>query len=254
MSSVVASIVTYREGRRLAKSETHRRTQIVKKFIVTSIFFAFASGAVPASADHWNRYAEIQARLAESQQRHASYLPRRYQTSNVIDAAAGFNKGAAWIVRSKNGIEGRIMTNVPTAGDPYTLWVIVFNNPAACNVVCADADIGNPDAHASIFNGGGAISAGNGNEGGVVNFDFDIVAGNLPNDLFVLIGEGSGLRRNHGYAAQVTLVIDQHPSPGTDSWINDLTTTNFPGAGPATNNAVGVFLPCPDESCPDSVL
>ena len=174
-----------------------------------------------------------------------TYLPRRYQTANVIDAIGGFYKGAAWLIRSKNGLEGRIMTNVPTSGDAYTLWVIVFNNPEECEGPCDDPDVENPATQASVFNGTGAISADNGKGGGVVNLDFKVVAGNLPNDLFILAGDGDGLRRNNGFDAQVVLIIDQHPEvPSGASWIGDLTTTNFPMMGPATNDAVAVFLPC----------
>ncbi len=228
----------------------------MKKISIALALTVLVSVPRLASAEPWNGYEGAQIRLAEIQQNNGSYLQRRYQTSNVIDAAAGFRKGAAWLIRSKNGIDGRIMSNVPTAGDPYTLWVIVFNNPAACDGPCDDPDVGNPAVRASVFNGTGAISADNGNGGGVVNLDFSIVGGNLPGDLFILIGEGSGLGRNKGFDAQVVLIIDQHPPivPGDAEWITDLTTTNFPGAGPAVNNAVAVFLPCPDSSCPASVL
>ena len=228
----------------------------MKKLISISGLFMLTLAYMPASANNWHGYHHAQARLAEKLQKRASYLPRRYQTANAFDPASGNRQGAAWIVRSKNGFEGRIMSNVPTAGDPYTLWVVIFNNPSACDGPCDDPDIANPEVGASIFNGSGAISTSNGKGGGVVNLNFDVVAGNLPNDLFVLVGEGSGLRRNNGYDAQVVLVIDQHPAitPGADSWIGDLTETNFPGMGPATSITFAIFIPCPDLSCPPSVL
>lgn len=226
----------------------------MKKLITVTIICGLALIALPASAGHWNGYAKAQARLAKIQEHRGTYLPRRYQSSNVIDAAAGFYKGAATIIRSKNGIQGRIMSNVPTAGDPYTLWGVVFNNPVACDGPCDDPDIGNPKVRASVFNLSGAISAANGNNGGVINLDFSIVAGNLANDQFILLGEGDGLVRNNGFKAQVVLVIDQHPSPGTDSWIEHLTRTNLNGDGSAINDAIAVFVPCPERSCPASVL
>ncbi len=161
------------------------------------------------------------------------------------------------VIRSKNGIDGRIMTNVPTAGDPYTLWIIAFNNAGACaGDVCGVGDIENPKVRASIFNASGAISADNGKGGGVLNLDVNVVAGNLPNGRFVLGGEGDGLLRNRGFKAHIVLVVDKHAAitPGLDSWIEDLTETNDPGEGPAVNNAIAVFLPCPDANCPASVL
>ena len=189
---------------------------------------------------------------------------RRYQTSDVIDltGAGTFHQGAAWLIRSGDEIEGRIMTNVTTAGDAYTLWVIVFNNPEECgNDGCGEDDIG-VRGDVSIFNGSGAISAANGGlnrngkpaGGGVINIDFEVEAGGLPNDLFLLVGNEDGLVAGNGYEAEVWLIIDQHPPvPDGTSWISDLTTTNFPG-GPATNNRLAIFLACPDESCPGNVF
>lgn len=43
----------------------------------------------------------------------------RFQTSDVIDVtgAGAFYQGAAWLIRSEEDIEGRIMAKVSTAGD-----------------------------------------------------------------------------------------------------------------------------------------
>lgn len=184
----------------------------------------------------------------------------RYQTSNVLDAtfAGKGYVGAAWLVRTRQGISGRIMTQVSTAGDPYTLWIVVFNNPAACgDDGCNEMDLGNEEVGGSVFSGTGAISAADGKMagGGVVNMDFHIPAGPLPDGLFLLFGDPDGLYKKNGFGAEIHLVVDKHPpiAPGM-SWVNDLTTTNFPGLGPATNDSFAVFLACPDESCPASVL
>jgi len=202
----------------------------------------------------------------------------RYQTANVLDATAANQGyvGAAWLNRTRSGISGRIMAQVSTAGDPYTLWIVVFNNPSACgDDGCNGMDLGNAAVGGSVFNGTGAISASDGmmGEGGVVNMDFSIPAHPLPNGLFLLAGDPDGLYKKNGYAAEIHLVIDKHPSiPPGDSWIDDLTTTNIPGMGPATNDSFAVFLGCSDDdsdsdsdsdsdrnkhaadSCPPSVL
>lgn len=190
----------------------------------------------------------------------------RYQTSNVLDISGAGNgyTGAAWLMRTADGVRGRVMSQVSTAGDPYTLWVIVFNNPTACATSpCGETDLGNPEVGGSVFSGTGAISAPNltaKQKGrrvgrGVVNLDFEVPAHALPNGLFKLFGEDAGLHENNGYGAEIHLIVDKHPSiPAGMSWINDLTTTNFPGAGAATNDVVAVFLPCPDEACPAGVL
>lgn len=148
------------------------------------------------------------------------------------------------------------MTNVPTAGDPYTLWFVVFNNPSASGLDgCNGADIPNLAVGGSASNVSGAVSADNGRGGDVINIDFEVVAGKLPGDLFILGGDPKGLFRNNGFKAEVHLVVDRHPSiaPGAMTWIPDLATTVPPG-GANTRAAVAVFAPCPDASCPDSVL
>lgn len=234
----------------------------MKKLITTVAVLGLSLTMSTAIADGNHNWAKSQARLAEKLQLRDTYLPRRFQTANVFDATdpitgASRRYGAAWLVRSKNGISGRIMTQVPTAGDAYTLWVVVFSNPNACEGPCDDPDIGNPRTGPSVFNGTGAISASDGHGGGVVNMDFNVVAGNLANDQFILIGEGDGLRRNRGFKAHVALVVDQHPpimAGSGVSWIKDLTETNFPGAGPVVSQRAAVFVPCPNMSCPDSVL
>ncbi len=181
----------------------------------------------------------------------------RYQTANVVDVTGNLAPytGAAWLIRNRNEIHGRIMSKVTTAGDPYTLWVVIFNNPWACDGACDAMDLGNPLVRGSVFNGTGAISSSDGEGGGVVNMDFKIKAGSLPMDLFLLVGHPKGLKRANGFRAEIHLVIDKHPSiaPGS-SWIVDLTETNFPGMGPATNEVFAVFLGCSQKprSCPPS--
>ena len=196
--------------------------------------------------------------LADQIQFSSSFQGTRFQTANVFSPATGpgVRQGAAWLVRSKNGLKGRMMTNVPTAGDPYTLWVAVFTNPSKCATSpCTPADSTNPEVKASVFNGSGAISSDNGKGGGVVNIDFSTLAGRLPNGLFVLEGNKNGALRNKVYSAEVHVVIHQHPAiaPGAMSWISDLTTT-VAGGGPNKAVAVGIFSACPTTTCPASVL
>lgn len=182
--------------------------------------------------------------------------PTLYQTANVWDPAVGPGEriGAAWLIREKQKIRGRMMSKVPTAGVPQTLWIVVFNNPSACaGSPCMDTDIGNAAVGASVFNGSGAISAADGNGSGVFNVDFELPAGQLPDGLFVLVGDPKGLHRGRGFGAEVHLIIDEHPLPA-DSWISDLTTTHFPGAGPNSTVAVAILLGCSSKSCPASVL
>lgn len=185
---------------------------------------------------------------------------RKYQTSDVVDMnfANPSYQGAAWLVRSVDGIQGRIMTRVSEAGLPYTLWVLIYNHPDACEDACDPSDLGRPGVDGVAFNGSGAIGSATGDGGGLVNIDFNITDRRLPRNLFVLFGDRRGLHRRHGFRAEVQLVIDKHDAiaPGTISWIRDLTTTNFPGdpQGTAVGDRRAVFKSCPASRCPGSVF
>lgn len=196
--------------------------------------------------------------LAEPLQWRSTFLPRRFQTANAFDTTAGpdLRQGAAWLIQSSHGIPGRMMTNVGTAGDPYTFLIAIFDNAAACEDGCDENYLGNPHIRGSVYYGTAAISADNGKGGGVFNVDFNVVAGNIPNDLFILFGDPNGLHRGNGFNAEVHLVVDKHEpiTPGMDPWIPALTSTNFPGTGPAVNSIAAVFVPCPDSHCPESAL
>lgn len=230
----------------------------MNKIYVSSTFLGVLLGMGSAQVIAGDDGSRGRARLAEQVQSAMTYLPTRNQTANVWNPSGGpgLREGAAWLVRSKNGIHGRVMANVPTAGDPYTVWMVVFSNPSACVDGCDGADIANLAVGASVFNASGAIAADNGSGGGVINVDFETVAGDLPTDRFILVGDPRGLLRDHGFVAEVHIVIDHHPTitPGSMSWISDLTTTNFPGAGPNVTVGVAVFASCPAQSCPDSAL
>lgn len=199
----------------------------------------------------------------------------RYQASDVIDVTGGesFYQGAAWMVRTEGGVTGRIAAKVTTAGDAYTLWAVVFNHPENCAgaqadppAPCAESDLINPAVEGSVFFASSAISAADGGlktngkpaGGGVINFDFRIDAGGQPDGQFVLLPDANdfaGILDGNGYGAEVHLVVDRHPPvPEGMSWIPDLTSTNFPGAGPATNNRAAIFLACESAPCPGSVF
>lgn len=186
--------------------------------------------------------------------------PRSYQAADMISLSDFSSQGAAWLIRSKNGLQGRVMVNVDTAGDPYTVWWVIFNNPKKCIytpcTVGANplADLLNPEVGVSIFSASGAISAHNGMppvEGvmpGVINVDIGTVAGNHPDGLFVLawpfvdegdpIPFGDRLDRGKGFSSEVHIVVDIHPDFTT--WAEELTTTNFTVN---SNHRAAIFFP-----------
>ena len=175
----------------------------------------------------------------------------QFQATDMLGLDTGTLQGAATLLRSKNRLQGRVMVNVATAGDPYTVWWVVFNNPEKCTYQPCTVgenpltDLLNPAVGVSIFSAGGAISAANGaSEGslGVINLDVKTVGGRHPNGLFVLnwvdgTPFGNSMRRNNGFGAEVHLVVDRHPE--LNSWVEELTTTNW---GPNSNHRAAVFV------------
>ena len=213
------------------------------KLFISAVLIGLLFVTGPAVAGGGSTYQGIRAAIAESMQWRLSFLPTAYQKTDVLSTDDFSFTGAATLERTRNGISGRVMSKVDTAGDAYTLWVIAINNPAACATpyVCGEPDLFNPDTESSAYNGTGAISMSDGNEGGVVNFDFESTAGPLPEGLFALFGDNPGVHRGNGFGAEIWLIIDIHPPiPEGGSWVDDLTTTNFPG-GPARNHRIAIF-------------
>jgi len=176
-----------------------------------------------------------------------------YQASEMIALPSLQPQGAATLIRAKNRLKGRVMVNVDTAGDPYTVWWVIFNNPKKCTYTPCTVgeypldDLLNPQVGVSIFSASGAISAHNGKSGegesqGVINLDVSTRGGRPAQGLFVLnwvdgTPFGDRLRRGNGFGAEVHLVVDRHPNLA--SWTEELTTTNF---GPNSNHRAAIFL------------
>jgi hypothetical protein len=193
--------------------------------------------------------------------------PRVFQASPVVNAGSGAEVGAAWLRRSENMVDGRIMTTVGTAGIPYTVWWVVFNNPAGCITECGPADLdadGGEAADVAIFNASGAISASDGLNG-VINLDLSVIG-----------GEGAGIgsqmppppaanappwnrvfKMNNAGCAEIHLDINIHANapvpeggwisavtdgPAPVNWVAELT---YP-APPGNTESFAVFKPPAD--------
>lgn len=190
------------------------------------------------------------AAAAHAVQNEKAQPKRQYQSTDMVALDTGAMEGAAWLVRTKNRLHGRVMVNVATAGEAYTVWWVVFNNPEKCIYVPCTVganpldDLLNPAVGVSIFSATGAISAANGAEEGslgVINLDMTTIGGQYPEGLFVLewvdgTPFGDRMRRNNGFGAEVHLVVDRHPAFTT--WAEELTTTNW---GPNSNHRAAVF-------------
>ena len=72
--------------------------------------------------------------------------------------------GTSTLVRTANGLSFTYHTSGLPAGYAFTLWIVVFNNPAACfTSPCTDVDIfSNPAAQADFLWGAGHVIGGNG--------------------------------------------------------------------------------------------
>ncbi len=132
--------------------------------------------------------------------------PSVYQTANIHDFPAGTTDlgGAATLLRTKQAVDVRIATTGLDQLAAYTVWWIVFNNPAACVGGCGPDDLGNPATGASVFYAVGFVT---GIEG-VANVSAHVAAGSLPQG--VEVRRGSGLMPGNGFDAEIHLLIRSH--------------------------------------------
>jgi hypothetical protein len=176
--------------------------------------------------------------------------PRIFQATPVINADTGAEVGAAWLKRSKNGVEGRIMTTVDYAGIAYTAWWVIFNNPAGCIAECGPGDLaadGGAAADVAIFYANGAISAADG-VNGVMNFDMSAIGREAA-------GKGAqvppppaaeappwnrAFKKNNGRCAEIHLDINVHIG-STANWVGQLTFPRPPG----NTESFAIFKPAP---------
>lgn len=178
--------------------------------------------------------------------------PLSFQAVDVIDndgvdltTTAPVRMGAATLKRSRIGLTGRVMTNVDMAGFPYTVWIVIFNNPKACEgpflldadgneiTRCNGPDLGNPKVDGAVLNGSGAIAAQTDGSGGVLNIDFETYTGLVPEGQCCF----GRLRWGKTLSAEVHIVVDKHPAiPPGDSYVVDLTT-------PFAGHRGAIFLP-----------
>jgi hypothetical protein len=178
--------------------------------------------------------------------------PRVFQTSPVTAAEPGIvAEGAAWLKRAEDRVDGRVMATVDKANTPYSIWWVVFNNPAGCVDECGADDVfnmsGGAEADVAIFNASGAISAASGElkrngkpaKGGVINVDLSVIAGE---------GAGNGsqngpippganetppffqrvLQEGNGLCAEIHIDINEHEFSG--DWVQELTYPENPQA------------------------
>jgi hypothetical protein len=135
--------------------------------------------------------------------------PATYQTENLFRAGMPSMKlqGAATLFRTDQSLQMRIAATHLDPNTAYTVWWVVFNNPAGCIGPCGAMSLGVPAARASVFYAAGFVTGddGTGNVTGHVN------AGTLPIGVEVIPeGTVAGLDRGNGFGAEVHLVVRSH--------------------------------------------
>lgn len=168
---------------------------------------------------------------------------KTYQTVNIVQFGNPSMKlgGGATLYRSRNKLEMRIATSGLDANSAYTVWWVLFNNPAGCSPPgCGLDDVvptANPAAGVSVFYAAGFVTGVD----GLGNVDAYADAGALPEGID--IETGHGLERGKGFRAEVHLVVRTHGmiTPGqVDQQIGSFNG----GCSPAcANKQAAVFMP-----------
>ena len=164
--------------------------------------------------------------------------PRVFQAAEISAASAEIAaEGAAWLKRSKNRVDGRVMAKVDKPNAPYSIWWVIFNNPDACLGDCGMADLmadGGVAADVAVFNASGAISAASGDGGGIINVDLSVIGGESAGNGAQNAFPGAPpfflkkFRKNNGLCAEIHIDIDVHEFDS--NWVDELTYPESPQA------------------------
>jgi hypothetical protein len=134
--------------------------------------------------------------------------PTTYQTSNALDFGTHAPvAGAASLYRTSQSVRAALSTSGLEANGAYTVWWVVFNNPAACATNCGASDLSNPEVRASVLYAAGFLSDGS----GTANVTAQLAAGTPPNGANVV--RGNGLDPGNGFGAEIHLVVRAHGAP-----------------------------------------
>ena len=167
---------------------------------------------------------------------------RTFQSANMANVANGMPftpaKGAAFLTRSKNELQGRVMLADLIPGHAYTIWWMIFNQPKSCSThpCTPGADFGPGDA--AVYHASGVIAASDGGEGGVADVSFENSDGGVPTGAFSVPGlpaAAAGLKHDNGLKAEVHFLMIDHGVPTAGfpnvpgSWAFELTHPLPPG-------------------------
>jgi hypothetical protein len=151
------------------------------------------------------------------------------QTSEVIDFSSGApGRGGGVLTRNRDRVSARVSTMDLDANAAYSVWWVVFNNPAACLVAwsCGEDDIFSAPGvlnatqiakvRISVFYADGFVTG----DDGIANVYAHLESGSLPAGTFVNFGWStpvmggpdprSGLQRHNGMRAEMHMVVRTH--------------------------------------------
>lgn len=132
----------------------------------------------------------------------------------------------AKLTTNESGATVRFQTSGLTPGNAYTVWWIIFNNPAACAAPgCSDADFGNAAALPELTYATGHVIG----DSGKGNFGAHLQAGEVPGGWF-----GYGFTNPTG--AEIHVAIHDH-GPMIPSLVNEMISTF---AGGCSNDYSGM--------------
>lgn len=166
--------------------------------------------------------------------------PPTFQSANMANVENGMPfsaaSGAAYLIRSKNELRGRVMLADLNPGHAYTIWWIIFNEPSGCSTHPCTPGVDFAAGDAAIHYASSVIAASDGNSGGVANVSFETRDGAPPTGEFVVPGLPEvGLKHNHGFKAEVHILMIDHSVPAAGfpnvpgSWAFELTHPLPPG-------------------------
>lgn len=133
----------------------------------------------------------------------AALASHTYQTANVGTFAGGApTGGAASLYRTADALTASISMTALDKKAAYTVWAVVWNNPAACVGGCGEDDLG--IAGNSIYYAGGFVTGTD----GTATVDIHLDTGHLPAGVDVLIP--GGITAGNGHGVEVHFVIRSH--------------------------------------------
>lgn len=147
----------------------------------------------------------------------ATASARRYTSQVVVMPAGTEAVPGAWarLVTNDSGASATIHTRQLEADAAYTVWWVVFNNPAACTknpsgpILCGASDLGTASVQASVLYATGHVV---GNDG-AASFGAHLAVGDTDGALF-----GPGLTNPAG--AEIHLIVRTH-GPAVPGYVDE---------------------------------